>query len=324
MNQIDDDNILAQQLSRANRAIDPYSKFIAVAVAAVVIGGLAWMFLTSNDTARRSDATMQLIQASGRNDPEVLDRVHSTYAGTLAAAWAGIYRADDLLDAGIRDLYVDRVSAEEQIDEAIAAYERTLTEAADDRVLRSRAHLGLAKAHEAKGDVEPAVAAYREVAAAAESDAAVEFAQDRVAVLESPSTGAFLAWFDKQEFAPAEPSLPPDLPSTLPDLPDLDLPDLDLPDLDLPEIASSADDDKDDATESVEAEADATDGSDAEMVEVDASEEANLPNDADSGDADAGNNDSGDNNSGDSDSGDSDSGDADAGNNDPGDNDDGE
>ena len=82
----------------------------------------------------------------------------------------------------------------------------------------------------------------------------VEVAQQRIASLSSDESKDFLAWFEQQDFAPADPSLPPSLPNdgALPDEPDMSLPGLDLGDLNLsdePQDESQEQAMKDDAEE---------------------------------------------------------------------------
>ncbi|MEC7409790.1 MAG: tetratricopeptide repeat protein, partial [Planctomycetota bacterium] len=65
-------NELAVWLGKVNKSIEPHSKPIAAVVAVVVVAGVAWSFLTTEELARRSDATLQLIQAAASGDSEVL------------------------------------------------------------------------------------------------------------------------------------------------------------------------------------------------------------------------------------------------------------
>ena len=227
-NPIDDpDNALANSIGGINEKIEPYTKPIAATVIAVVIAGIAWALYSSEQTGARSDATLSLIQAVDSGDAEVLRDVADTYPETIAAGWASIFRGDNLLATGLDDLYRDRESAMEQLGEAKTAYQDGLSQVGDD-VLVARAHLGLAKIAEAEGDMAAAVEAYQSVLDNAESDQMRQFAEQRIEFLQDDRTAEFVTWFNDQDFAPADPSLPPALPGMgeLPDLPDLELPDL--------------------------------------------------------------------------------------------------
>lgn len=219
-------NELAAYLGRLNRSIEPYSKLIAVLLAVVIIGGIAIGLYNNNASEQRSDATLQLIQASGSGDPEVLAKVGDDFPETAAGAWARLYQANEYLADGMRLLYTGG-AAEDMLDQAIDAFNQAIA-MSDNRLLTSRAYFGIARAEESLGEIDAAIEAYEKTIAVNESEAMVKRAQARIDSLSSPETKQFLAWFDEQDFSPADPSLPPSLPSgtALPELPDLTLPDL--------------------------------------------------------------------------------------------------
>tara|TARA_R110002049_G_scaffold305056_2_gene501054 strand:- start:23184 stop:24107 length:924 start_codon:yes stop_codon:yes gene_type:complete len=222
------ENELAAHLARVNKAIEPYSKLIAVVVGAVVLGVIALALYQSKSSGDRSDATLALIDASMSEDPSDLSQIAATYPTTSAAAWAKLYEGNSLLTQAMQSLFVDRTAAEDSIREARAAYNSALA-SSDDRIIRSRAHFGLARASEALGEVETAISEYKLTVDADESESMVALARRRIESLESPETQDFVEWFAEQDFAPADPTLPPSLPtgSSLSDTPDVELPDLD-------------------------------------------------------------------------------------------------
>lgn len=226
------ENVLASYLGRINTAIEPYSKLIVVVLATLVLAVVALAIYQSQTSATRSDATLQLIEASANSDAEVLAEVANRYPNTAAGAWSRLYQGNQYMAEGISALYEDEALAEEQFEQARIAFRKAL-EIGDDRVLRSRAHFGLARVAESLGEIDAAVEAYQDVVAVHESDAMVDKAQQRIDALSNPQTQDFLAWFHEQDFSPADPSLPPSLPSdsALPDVPDMELPEMDLPDL---------------------------------------------------------------------------------------------
>ena len=222
-------NIVAENLGGVLKKVEPYSKLILAGVVAVILGLLAVGLYTSGQTAKRSDATFQLLM----NDEDVATK----YPDTAAAAWSKLFEADENLALGINSLYEDREEAESLLGQAKEQFAKA-AKASDNTVLRSRANYGLAVASESLGQIDEAKTAYEQTIAINESEQMVEVAKERLERLEKPSTAEFLAWFAEQDFAPADPSLPPELPGagSLPDLPDLDLPALDLPALDLPAL----------------------------------------------------------------------------------------
>ena len=217
-------NELAILLDRANKAIEPYSTVIAIGAGALFIAAIGWLFYSSEQQGDRSVATMELIQGAASQDPEVLMEVSEDYPDTVAAAWAKLYQGQLQLSQGIQTLYSDREEAAQLLNDAIAAFDAAIA-GDSDQLLLSRAYLGIGKANESLGQFEEAKAAYDQVVAIGESDAVIKQAKQRIDALDNVETQEFLAWFQDQNFAPADPSLPPSMPSidTLPDLPELSL-----------------------------------------------------------------------------------------------------
>lgn len=242
-------NELAVWLFKVNKSIEPYSKQIAILVSLSIVALLAWSFLSSEEVAKRSDATLQLIQASGSGDAVMLGQVAESYQGTASGSWAKLYEGQALVSQGIQTIFTDRTGAEELLQQA----EDVLLSAVNsstETLLVSRGHYGIAQAREALGEVEKAIESYNQVIQINESEAMVKRAEARIEALERPESQAFLAWFSEQDFSPPDPSLPPTLPggNTLPEMPEIGLPTLDLgvdgetttPEggLELPEIVS--------------------------------------------------------------------------------------
>ncbi|TWU34969.1 YfgM family protein [Novipirellula artificiosorum] len=223
------ENILANHLGNINRAIEPYSRQIAIAVVLLAVAAIWYSLYSSKVSGRRSDATLKLIQESETQDPEALATVGTQYPGAPAASWADLYRGSALLAQGTRTLFLNRSDAETQLSDAKTAFESALSNG-KDKLLKSRAHYGIARSAEAMGSIEEAIAAYEDCIKVGESEEMAKACQDRITALNDPDTTKFMAWFADQDFTPADPSLPPSLPSgsSLPDLPDLNLPDLDL------------------------------------------------------------------------------------------------
>lgn len=214
-------NDLAILLDRVSKAIEPYSMMIALGVGALFVGGIGWLLYDSGRIGDRSVATLELIQGAASQDSEVLLDVSEEYPGTAAASWAKVYQGQLLLSQGIQTLYRDQEEAEQKLSDSKLAFESAIKDDSD-QLLRSRSYLGIARANESLGDFEDAKIAYKQVVSIAESEAMIKQAEQRIAALGDPKTKEFLTWFNKQDFAPADPSLPPSMPGldTLPDMPE--------------------------------------------------------------------------------------------------------
>ncbi len=221
------ENILANYMARLNHSIEPYSKPIALGIAALVIAGLGYILYTGKVSGDRSDATFELLKQSSTFDPDDLAGVSAKFPDTPAGEWANLYQGSALLAQGSRNLYANRNDAEDTLLEASKAFRNALADGKNP-LLRSRAHFGIARTEETLGNLDKAIDAYKACIAVNESDEMVKACEERIAALSNPDTKEFLAWFKEQDFSPKDPSAPPSLPSgtMLPDLPDLSLPDL--------------------------------------------------------------------------------------------------
>jgi tetratricopeptide (TPR) repeat protein len=198
-------------------------------VGVAIVGGIAFAFYRSEQTAERSESTLQLIQAVGTQDAEVFLTVSDNFPNTAAGDWARLYQGQSYLSQGIQSLFNDRENAEELLSDAQQAL-RAAISGKKDKLLRSRGQFGIARASEALGEIDEAIEEYKKVIEINESEAMNEKAQERIDALSDPGARAFVSWFADQDFTPRDPSAPPTLPGTgsLPGIPDLDLPPLDL------------------------------------------------------------------------------------------------
>ncbi|MEM0925869.1 MAG: tetratricopeptide repeat protein, partial [Planctomycetota bacterium] len=176
-------NIVADSLGKFFKKIEPYSKVILGGVVAIVVVLIGYGLYRNNETANRSDATLQLLM----DNPEVA----SLYPETTAAAWSLLYQANRDLDNGVRALFDNRDEAESLLTQAAEQFESAI--ATSDAVLvQSRGNYGIGMAMESLGKLDDAIAAYERVIAANESEEIVEVAQERLDRLKDPASGEFL------------------------------------------------------------------------------------------------------------------------------------
>jgi hypothetical protein len=219
-------NIVAENLAGFFKKIEPYSKLILAGVVALVVLVIAVGLYTSGETQKRSDATLMLLT----NNPAVVDE----FPGTAAAAWSQLFQGNNDLADGIRLLYQDRDEAETKLSQAIEMF-TDASQSSKDGLVISRSNFGIAVALESLGKIDEAIEAYKKTVAANESEQMVEVAQEKIDRLSDADSTQFLAWFSEQDFSPADPSLPPELPGSgaLPDLPDLPMDELEFPGMNL-------------------------------------------------------------------------------------------
>lgn len=219
-------NELADALGRFIKKAEPYAPIVLTAIVAAVIVVVAVGYFQSRAASQRSDATLLYLLNAGQGDPAALGDIAASYPNTKASQLAKLSQADVYLAQGIEAMFTDRELATTGLQDAVATYEDVL-DSAEVKIIRSRAALGLARAHEALGETDAAVEAYQQVIEIEESDAMVEFANQRITSLEREDTQEFLTWFGEQRPTSADPSLPPGTPETggLPAMPDISIPD---------------------------------------------------------------------------------------------------
>jgi hypothetical protein len=199
---------------------------LGIAVLALLVVGGAWYF--GGQRSAKASAWSQYFAAFNDREPQKsLSNVAAANAGTKAAWWALLSLGDLSLGEGSAQLYTDRAGAKTVLEKAAEAYKQV--EVADDPILQRRARLGLGKVYESLCKPEEAYK-YYEMVAESEKDSAIGKAAAADAKrMKDPRETAFLAWFVQQ--TPKRPApLPgmggalPNLPSNLPDRPDIGLP----------------------------------------------------------------------------------------------------
>lgn len=280
-----EENELAGFLGAANKVVEEHSKPIALGVTALVVGVVGWSLYSGGEAGKRSTATLQLVQASSAGDADSLAAIAADYPDTSAGAFARLYHGSQQMAAGITALFTSPDEAEELLGDAESSFRQAL-QISKDPTLTSRAHLGLAQIAESRGEVDDAIASYEAAAQVGESEALVKQVEDRIALLRSEEGTSFLAWFQEQDFSPADPTMPPALPDAggLPALPDLNL---EIPDLtEMPETDRSAKESSDESSDDTSA-AESEDGETEAKSGVVAVEEVMLESAAPDSDGDS-------------------------------------
>jgi tetratricopeptide (TPR) repeat protein len=221
-------NQLADWLEARIEGIRPHATGILLGLALLAAIILASAFYFSGETHASASAWSAYFDAFNDRDPQrVLQDLATKQSGSKAAWWAQAALGDMNLSEGTSLLYSDRKEAQKRLEAAEAAYKQV--EQADDPMLKSRARLGLARVYESLFKPDDARKYYEQVAASEKDSPLGKQAAADAKRLKDSREIAFLDWFATQ--TPKRPvpfpgvgANVPNLPSDLPERPNLELP----------------------------------------------------------------------------------------------------
>jgi hypothetical protein len=197
-------NVLAHSMARWIEVARPYSKAGTAVLIAIVVALFAWAWMSTQGTRRAADGWNEYFDATGgrNSDPrELLRDISSRYSGTMVAQWARLSLADIQLDDGTNRLLQDRALARDDLREASEKFQALLLESSHATILQ-RSTYGLARAHEAMGDLERARKEYRSVASQWPDSPFAATAEARAKDLDEAGTKNFYDWLAKYEPPP--------------------------------------------------------------------------------------------------------------------------
>lgn len=197
-------NVLAQSLGRWIESARPYGRAGTAVLIAVVVALFAWAYLSTQNTRRQADGWNEYFDAVGGRNPdprELLRDVASRYTGTMVGEWSRLTLADLQLDDGTNRLLQDRRMARDELREASEKFQALLNDASHPTILQ-RATYGLARAHEALGDLDRARAEYRSLATKWPEGPFAAAALARAKDLDKLPTKTFYDWLAKYEPPP--------------------------------------------------------------------------------------------------------------------------
>lgn len=220
-------NELARRASTALERTRPALGWLGIGLGVLALAALGWGWWSTQVQKKSAQAWSDFYFASG--DPDQLIAVYEDHPDSIAALWARQTEADSQVARGMDSVYVDREQADTLFRRARSNYSGIL-EKSNDPMLRARATLGMAQAFEGSGEVDKAIAEYKNVLAMTQVPAAMTAeVQRRMDWLQSAGSKDFYAWYRDFRPAPAAPvNVPGDLKS-LPGLPDFQLPPLQNP-----------------------------------------------------------------------------------------------
>jgi len=196
-------NELADWLEQKFQAIKPYTNAIlgVVILVLAVSAILAWQARSSAE--RAGNAWDGIATAMDDQNAADLDELSETYAGSASGEWAALIAGDMHLEAGCKVLLDNRDNARQELEDAVAAYNKVV--GSSTPILRQWAKYGLARAMDAqctfdpKANADKAIAAYQDVVDDDPEGGYAKAAQRRIDDLRNPTTLALYRKINKHE-----------------------------------------------------------------------------------------------------------------------------
>lgn len=195
-------NSLAKFLSEGSDKLGPYASYLVYGVLAVVALWAIISLTTGNMRAKqeREWDSYTIATLPGMYDAVALRSAAEEYPNQPVGELADIAWADGQLTDGCNTYFSNKTQAMESLDGAAEAYQR-LAKSTSNKVLKSRAQLGYAKALEAKGEIKDAIAAYEKV-----TGTFSEIADERVKELEAVDAEKYGDWLARATGSTRAPS----------------------------------------------------------------------------------------------------------------------
>jgi predicted negative regulator of RcsB-dependent stress response len=208
-------NQLADWIGKTITSIKPYQNSILIAVLLVVVGMAAYTIWSRVSAAENTQAWDELNAALESGNIAKLAKVREDRPNTHVAHVAAVVEADYNLADGCNRLFVSKAVANQELAKAVELY-RTVLDQSRNSSLLQRATFGLARAREAKGELERAMELYQEVSTKWPDGAFAVAAARRLDDLKRPATKRLYDRFAKFDPKPAyssESGLPGQRPS---------------------------------------------------------------------------------------------------------------
>lgn len=202
---------------------------ILIYVLAAILAVAAAIVYFNRTTPGNAEASHDLLKAqhsTGSPDKDLTYQdVADAFPDSQIGIWTRLRQADRLLDEGVSNMFKDRKTSLQQLDDAKKAYDRLVDRADVDDAVAERVLIGLARLAEARCDggaetTDAAIAAWKNVTDKYPDSIVKEHAEKRMKELTTDESKQFYAWFAKQNPKPDDPgSLPGQSP--VPNIPDL-------------------------------------------------------------------------------------------------------
>ena len=157
-------NALAEWLNETFVAIKPYQNAIVAVIIVLILAVIFFFWWTSESASQSSKAWTQFFMAANENNPNpaALGKVADDNPSSRAAPAADIVAADLELAQGCSMLFINKPTANQQLNKAVELYQLVITRSSSP-TLRAQASFGLGKTWEALGKLNEAVELYTKV-----------------------------------------------------------------------------------------------------------------------------------------------------------------
>lgn len=155
-------NELADWLIKAGEDIKPYQNLILLAAVLGLVGMAGYSWWSRWSAEENALAWNEFNTGLETSNLEILTKVIEQRPGTTVAGMAAVVSADSRLAQGCNQLFSSKELANREINAAMELYAVGLDPSQPSSV-RQQAAFGLARAKEAKGELEPAARQYREL-----------------------------------------------------------------------------------------------------------------------------------------------------------------
>ena len=225
----EDEVQLAKILKDSKPWLEQYGTTVIYALAAVLAVSAVFVYISRRPPATATESQALMLASTSEDYQAVADEKPDSEIGMIARLRQGELALRD----AINNMFTDRKSGLEKLDEAAATFERLSDRKDLSPWMRERVLAGLARVAETRCDgtdetAKAAVAAWEKVLKDfPDSKMFKELAEDRIKKLPLDSKKAFYAWFHQQDPKPGDDlQLPQDGPGKVPELPNLSIPDL--------------------------------------------------------------------------------------------------
>ena len=192
-----------------------YGLAAVIGIAAVVV------YLQRKNPGEAPEAAEFMVAST----PEEYRDIADDYSDSTLGVWARLKQADQLLGNGISNMFTDRETALNELDQAEAAYNQLGNRSDVNDAIQERVLIGLARITETRCDgteesVNAAVNGWKALLNKYEDSLVREYAESRIDRLADESAREFYTWFHAQNPSPDDPlQMPSDGPGEVPDIP---------------------------------------------------------------------------------------------------------